>query len=89
MSEITIYGSHHCSYCQRAEQLLINKGATKLNKIFVDEAPEQLAQMITKTGRRTVPQIYIDNKHIGGFDDLAALDRAGELSCILNDQKDS
>lgn len=83
MAKITIYSAQNCVYCQRAEQLLKLKGVDHLNKILVDTAPDQLEKMIEKTGRRTVPQIFIGNVHIGGFDDLAALDKSRELDQLL------
>lgn len=61
----------------------MGKGVTEINKIRVDLEPEQRAEMIHKTGRRTVPQIYIDDQHIGGFEDLRALDLAGGLAPLL------
>jgi glutaredoxin 3 len=67
----------------RAEQLLQGKGVTEIEKIRVDLNPEEREIMMTKTGRRTVPQIYIGDTHVGGFDDLAALDRAGGLEPLL------
>jgi glutaredoxin 3 len=66
-----------------AERLLTSKGITEINKIRIDLQPEQRTIMIEKTGRRTVPQIYIDDRHIGGFDDLRALDLAGGLDPLL------
>lgn len=78
-----MYTTAYCPYCNNAERLLLNKGVTEINKIRIDEQPELRAEMMEKTGRRTVPQIYIDDRHIGGFDDLRALDLAGELDTIL------
>jgi glutaredoxin 3 len=66
-----------------AERLLASKGVTDINKIRVDLQPEKRDEMIEKTGRRTVPQIFIDDRHIGGFDDLRALDLAGGLDPLL------
>jgi glutaredoxin 3 len=66
-----------------AERLLQSKGVAEIEKIRVDLEPEQRAEMMEKTGRRTVPQIYIGETHVGGFDDLSALDRAGELEPLL------
>jgi len=63
--------------------LLESKGVKDINKIRVDENPELKVEMMEKTGRRTVPQIYIGEQHIGGFDDLRALDLAGELDPLL------
>jgi glutaredoxin 3 len=83
MANIVMYTTAVCPYCINAERLLIAKGVKEINKIRVDLQPEQRAVMMQKTGRRTVPQIYIDEQHVGGFDDLRALDRAGELDPLL------
>jgi len=64
--------------------LLKQRGVTEIEKIRIDTNPEQRALMMQRTGRRTVPQIYIDDTHVGGYDDLAALDRAGKLMPLLN-----
>jgi glutaredoxin 3 len=66
-----------------AEKLLQKKGVTNLEKILIDRDPAQREIMMSRTGRRTVPQIYIGDKHVGGYDDLAALDRAGQLDPLL------
>jgi glutaredoxin 3 len=66
-----------------AEKLLQKKGVTNLEKILIDRDPAQREIMMTRTGRRTVPQIYIGETHVGGFDDLVALDRAGQLDPLL------
>ncbi len=83
MPTITMYTTAVCPYCINAERLLISKGVKEINKIRVDLRPEQRVEMMQKTGRRTVPQIYIDDRHIGGFDDLRALDLAGGLDPLL------
>lgn len=83
MAKIIMYSTATCPYCIRAEQLLHRKGVTEITKIRVDLQPELRAEMIEKTGRRTVPQIYIDDRHIGGYDELATLDRAGQLDELL------
>lgn len=83
MPTITMYTTATCPYCINAERLLISKGVTAINKIRVDLQPEQRVEMMQKTGRRTVPQIYIDERHIGGFEDLRALDIAGGLMPLL------
>jgi len=82
VANVVMYTSAYCPYCMNAERLLVNKGVT-VNKIRVDLEPEQRIIMMEKTGRRTVPQIYIDDRHIGGFDDLRALDLAGGLDPLL------
>ena len=78
-----MYSTGVCPYCIQAERLLTAKGVTAIDKIRVDLQPEQRVAMMEKTGRRTVPQIYIGDTHVGGFDDLAALDRAGGLDTLL------
>lgn len=83
MANITMYTTAYCPYCNNAERLLANKGVSDINKIRVDDEPEKRMEMMERTGRRTVPQIYIDDKHVGGFDDLRALDLAGQLDELL------
>ncbi len=83
MAKVLMYCTAVCPYCVRAEQLLQRKGVTQIEKIRVDLEPELRVAMMEKTGRRTVPQIYINDQHIGGFDDLAALDAAGKLTPLL------
>lgn len=83
MPKVVMYSTAVCPYCVRAEQLLHSKGVTEIEKIRVDLEPEQREAMMARTGRRTVPQIYIGDTHVGGFDDLAALDRAGGLDPLL------
>jgi glutaredoxin 3 len=82
-SRIVMYCTAGCPYCVRAEQLLLQRGVTDLEKIRVDLEPAQRTVMIGRSGRRTVPQIFIDDRHIGGCDDLIALDRAGRLAPLL------
>ncbi|HUW76847.1 MAG TPA: glutaredoxin 3 [Gallionella sp.] len=83
MGTVLMYSTAVCPYCVRAEQLLNRKGVQQIDKIRVDLLPELRKEMIEKTGRRTVPQIFINGVHVGGFDDLAALDRAGGLDALL------
>lgn len=83
MPKVTMYSTAVCPYCINAERLLVSKGVTEINKIRIDLQPEMRDEMMQKTGRRTVPQIYIDDRHIGGFDDLRALDLAGGLDPLL------
>ena len=78
-----MYTSAVCPYCMNAERLLRSKGVETIEKIRIDLQPELRQEMMEKTGRRTVPQIYIDDRHIGGFDDLRALDLAGGLDPLL------
>ena len=83
MPKVLIYATAVCPYCINAERLLTAKGVKEISKIRVDLQPELRLEMIQKTGRRTVPQIYIGEQHIGGFDDLRALDKAGGLDPLL------
>jgi len=83
MTDIRMYCTAFCPYCVRAETLLKNKGISEITKIMVDSVPDGFKDMMELTGRRTVPQIYIGERHIGGFDDLAALDRQGGLDPLL------
>jgi glutaredoxin 3 len=83
MAKVLMYSTAVCPYCIRAEQLLKRKGILEIEKIRVDLQPELRAAMMEKTGRRTVPQIYINGEYVGGFDDLAALDHAGALDMLL------
>jgi glutaredoxin 3 len=83
MPKITMYSTGVCPYCQMAERLLKAKGVTEIEKVRIDLDPVKRDEMMEKTGRRTVPQIYIGDKHVGGFDDLSALDKAGELVPLL------
>lgn len=85
MAEVVMYSSAHCPFCVNAERLLTSKGVKAINKIMIDQDPEARVTMMEKTGRRTVPQIYIGEQHVGGFDDLHALDVAGELDGMLSD----
>ena len=79
-----MYATAVCPYCIRAEQLLRKKGVQDIEKIRVDLDPARRTEMMARTGRRTVPQIYIGSKHVGGCDDLYALNEAGELDALLN-----
>ncbi len=83
MPKITMYTTGFCPYCKMAESLLQARGVQHIEKIRVDLEPERRAEMMKKTGRRTVPQIYIGERYVGGFDDLSMLDRQGELAALL------
>ena len=83
MAKVVMYCTAVCPYCVRAEQLLQRKGVREIEKIRVDLQPELRVAMMEKTGRRTVPQIYIGGEHIGGYDDLASLEHAGKLTPLL------
>ncbi len=82
MAEIEVYSKFYCPFCKRAKALLASKGAA-FAEIEVSDDPERFAEMVARSGRRTVPQIFIGGRHIGGSDDLAALDAAGELDPLL------
>ena len=86
MSHVTMYCTAVCPYCVAAERLLTRKGVNRIDKIRVDLQPARRSEMVERTGMRTVPQIYIGERYIGGFDELAALDNAGGLDPILRDQ---
>ncbi|NYT65456.1 glutaredoxin 3 [Alcaligenaceae bacterium] len=83
MATVTMYTTAVCPYCVRAEMLLKQRGVAEIEKIRIDMDPEQRVSMMERTGRRTVPQIYIGETHVGGYDDLAALDRSGDLAALL------
>ena len=83
MATVTMYTTALCPYCTGAERLLGARGVTAITRIRVDLEPEQRRAMMARTGRRTVPQIYIDDLHVGGYDELAALDHAGGLLPLL------
>jgi len=80
-----IYATAICPFCVQAERLLRAKGVADIAKVRVDLEPERRLEMMQKTGRRTVPQIYIGALHVGGYDDLVALDRAGKLGPLLEE----
>lgn len=82
MAKVRMYTTAVCPFCQMAERLLQAKGA-EIEKIRIDLDPVERTAMMEKTGRRTVPQIYVGDTHVGGYDDLAALDRAGKLDSLL------
>lgn len=83
MPNITIYSTPICPYCERAKGLLKRKGVSEWNEIDVSDDEERAKMIELAGGRRTVPQIFIGDTHVGGFDDLAALDRKGELEPLL------
>jgi glutaredoxin 3 len=78
-----MYSTGVCGYCRRAEALLAARGVEQIEKLRVDLDPGLLSEMVRLTGRRTVPQIFIDERHVGGYDDLAAMDREGGLQTLL------
>ena len=83
MQHVKIYTTGTCPYCIRAKQLLAERGVTQLEEIRVDLAPQRRTEMAEITGRRTVPQIFIGTTHVGGCDDLYALENAGKLDALL------
>jgi glutaredoxin 3 len=83
MARVIMYTTASCPYCVQADRLLARKGVTDVEKVRVDLEPQRRLEMMQKTGRRTVPQIYIGDHHVGGFDELAAMDRAGKLDPLL------
>ena len=83
MAKVMMYATGVCPFCIMAERLLRAKGVTDIEKVRVDLEPARRQEMMERTGRRTVPQIYVGDRHVGGYDDLAALDRAGGLDPLL------
>jgi len=83
MQAVTLYTTGHCPYCVNAKTLLRRKGVT-YEEIDVGSSPQRLAEMLQRSNRRSVPQIFIGEHHVGGFDDLAALERGGELDALLH-----
>jgi glutaredoxin 3 len=82
-AKVTMYTTAVCPYCVRAKALLKQRGVEQIDEIRIDADPAQRDAMMARTGRRTVPQIYIGETHVGGCDDLYALDRAGGLEPLL------
>ena len=83
MQAVKMYTTAYCPYCTRAKQVLQAKGVEQIEEIRIDSDPEQCAVMMESTGRRTVPQIFIGDTHVGGCDDLIALDQRGGLVPLL------
>ena len=84
MPKVMMYATAVCPFCLMAERLLRSKGVADIEKVRVDLDPARREEMMSRTGRRTVPQIYVGERHVGGYDDLAALDRAGGLDPLLS-----
>ena len=84
MQTVKMYTTQVCPYCQRAKSLLTQRGVTHIEEIRVDLDPEAREHMMSITGRRTVPQIFVGDTHVGGCDDLFALDQRGGLTPLLN-----
>ena len=83
MNKVMMYSTGVCPYCMMAERLLQQRGVGLIEKVRVDLEPKRMQEMMERTGRRTVPQIYIGDTHVGGYDDLSALDNAGGLVPLL------
>lgn len=83
MPRVLMYSTAVCPYCVRAEQLLRRKGVSEIEKVRVDLEPARREEMMERTGRRTVPQIFIDDFHVGGCDDLYELNHQGRLDALL------
>ena len=83
MSKVLMYSTAVCPFCVRAEQLLTRKGVTDIEKVRVDLQPERREEMMQRTGRRTVPQIYIGDTHVGGCDELYELEHQGKIDSLL------
>ena len=83
MAHVKIYSSDYCPYCARAKALLVQRGVTDFEEIVVDGKPDVRAHMAQITGRTSVPQIFVGDTHVGGCDDLHALDRSGGLVPLL------
>jgi glutaredoxin 3 len=83
MARVLVYSTASCPYCQAAERLLARKGVSDIERVRVDLEPGRRAEMQQKSGRTTVPQIWIDGRHIGGSDELHGLDESGQLDKLL------
>ena len=84
MQHVKMYTTAVCPYCIQAKQVLKNRGVAQIEEIRIDERADERVKMMEITGRRTVPQIFIGGTHVGGCDDLMALDSKGELMSMLN-----
>jgi len=83
VKKVMMYSTVVCPYCQMAERLLKSRGVETIEKVLIDREPGRREEMMQRTGRRTVPQVYIGDTHVGGYDDLSALDRKGGLVPLL------
>ena len=88
MAQVTVYSGPNCPYCVKAKALL-NRKNVSFEEFNVKEDAAKLEEMLARSGRKTIPQIFIDGKHVGGCDDLYALDEAGKLDSLLADAKGS
>jgi glutaredoxin 3 len=82
-NKVMMYSTQVCPYCMQAERLLKQRGVEHIEKVLIDKEPARRQEMMERTGRRTVPQIYIGETHVGGYDDLSKLDREGGLLPLL------
>ena len=82
--KVQVFSTHRCPYCERAKRLLDRKGV-QYEEIYVDTDQEKLAEMITRTQRRSVPQIFIGDTHIGGYDNMVELDQDGKLDTLIKE----
>jgi glutaredoxin 3 len=82
-NKVLMYSTQVCPYCMQAERLLRQRGVEDIEKVLIDRDPARRQEMMERTGRRTVPQIYIGETHVGGYDDLSKLDREGGLTPLL------
>lgn len=89
MAHIVLYTTLACPYCQMAKQLLAGKSAVTIQEIRIDLDAQQKMEMIRLTGQRTVPQIFVNGIHVGGYDDLCVLNQTGKLDTLLIDKKGS
>ena len=89
MPNVTVYSTAICPYCVRAKAYLKKKGIAHINEIRIDHHPDKMKEMFKLSQRRTVPQIFIDDFHVGGFDDLYALDQEGNLDPLLKPANES
>lgn len=87
MARVLMYLTAACPYCQAASRLLARKGVTDLETVRVDLEPARREEMRARSGRDTVPQVWIGERHVGGFDELAALESAGELDALLETER--
>jgi glutaredoxin 3 len=87
-TKVVMYCTAFCPFCRMADSLLAKKGVNEVHRIRVDREPALRQEMMERTGRRTVPQIYVGDFHVGGYDDLSRLERAGELEPLLRGSSD-
>ena len=86
--EVVMYCTAYCPFCRMADRLLASKGVSSISRIRVDEDPRRRQEMVERAGCYTVPQIFVGAFHVGGYDDLASMDRAGRLDALLQGRLD-